>query len=1449
MIEHYQANVVWIGRRKCDSAITAKIDGLAQLGHAPIYISADATSLDSLEHAYKTILRTYGAIHGVVHSALVLRDRSIACMEEPDFRAGLSAKVDVSVNLDRVFGKQDLDFILFFSSVISFFKLPGQSNYSAGCTFSDSFAHKLRRERGYPVKIVNWGYWGDVGAVASEAYQKMTQRIGIGSIESQKAMASLQTFVNSEMPQIGFLKTANRQVTEDLIANAIADYSSTATRNLPHVQPVIGKENPDDAVPQSASNGGSSQPAPSTSRNPEAFVTLSDGDIVVSSAEIAKLRNGPLTTEFETWCAKALFQQIKDLIASAGQRPPLAISSLAAACGIKAKYRQWWNEALAILCDNKYFEVQDGILTETRADDATVVTDPRQLQKERFSRDLDTQALAALVSDCLERLPDILQGRILATDVIFPNSSMDKVERIYRNSPLPDMFNGVLADAVVAYVRRRLYADPHTRLRILEIGAGTGGTSAIVFAKLQPFRRSIEEYCYTDVSQAFFGYAEANYIPEYPYVQCRRLDIEQPAGDQGIDTGGYDVVIAANVLHTTKDIRQTIRNAKSILRVGGFLITNEISAKSVYAHLTFGLLDGWWRFEDDDLRILNCPGLWPATWRQLLEAEGFRSVQFPAKEAHDLGYQTIVAQSDGVIRPINAESYAPVQPASMKAAVHIEKRASQRSPHQNAEEYVRSNVLECLSSVAKIEPDRIDADVAFSDYGLDSILGIKFVEGINQRLSLGLNTAIIFEHSSLARLAQYVMETYRQQIETSLAQQGPSPFEKREVCAAPVPGVMHIRRDPFSGRRLRNRNTTKEKAKSREIAVIGMSGMFPGAENVHEFWKNLIAGADGIEELPAHYLDQKRLYSTKKQSGKTRCKWGGILKERDCFDPLFFNISPQEAESMNPHQRLILQEGWKAIEDAGYNPKALSGSPTGIFIGAEPTGYMGETFTGYSDAIIASRLSYFLNLTGPALVVNTGCSSSGVALHLACKSLSNGETDLALAGGVHACMNERVQISLDEIGMLSPTGRCRTFDGAADGTVISEAVALVVLKRLEDAVRDRDLIYGVISGSGINQDGASNGITAPNGTAQERLIASVYETFGIDPEQITYVETHGTGTKLGDPVEANALVRAFRKFTAKAEYCAVGSAKSHIGHTGATAGATGLIKVLMSLQHSRIPQLLHFQTLNPLVDFGGSPFHIPTEGLDWKADNGSPRMAALNSFGHSGTNAHIVIREYLETTDYGTPNTGRVNDPVILPLSARTIEQLRQRAADLLAFVQAADETSEHRWQKLDLVRVGYTLQVGRQPMEERLGFIVDSVDQLSEKLQLFLDGNGPIDGMHHGHAKGQGVLTDLFTPIDLQETVNKWIRNGEPSRLVKAWVNGLDMDWNVLYGGVKPRRLRLPVYPFAKEHYWAERTVSRKSSDDIVSVNGDSIEDIIDKIDEGLMDPDEAIGRLRVLV
>ena len=598
------------------------------------------------------------------------------------------------------------------------------------------------------------------------------------------------------------------------------------------------------------------------------------------------------------------------------------------------------------------------------------------------------------------------------------------------------------------------------------------------------------------------------------------------------------------------------------------------------------------------------------------------------------------------------------------------------------------------------------------------------------------------------------------------------------------------------------------------IAVIGISGQFPKAGNVDQFWENLVQGVCAFGELPADYLKHNLPEGF---GGKTEVyRWGGILEERDCFDPLFFQITPREAKSMNPHQRLILQESWKALEDAGINPDTLAGSSAGLFIGAEPSGYFYESFTGYSDAIIASRLSYFLNLHGPAIVVNTACSSSGTAIHLACESLRNRETSLALAGGAYARMEQPTLIKMAEVGMLSHAGVCRAFDAYGDGAIMSEGVGVVVLKRLEDAVQDHDLIYGVIIGSGLNQDGASNGITAPNGLAQEKLFKDVYERFEINPAEITYIEAHGTGTKLGDPVEANSLVHFFRRYASQKHYCALGSAKSHVGHTGAAACVISLIKVLLSMRHGIIPGLINFNTLNPLIEFNDSPFFINTETLDWRKQIDLPLTAAINSFGHSGTNAHIVVREYctprLASSESLAVTT--VSKQYLILLSARDDNRLQEQIKNL------SDYLNKTNVLKSDLPSIAYTLQTGRKALKTRIIFFVSNIDELKNKLHAFIQGYTDIANCWRSPEK-LGKLNESLIPEKNLTGVEEELRN-----LAKKWILGEAVAWEQLYHDSRPARMRLPVYPFAKERYWisipedTSKSVAVKQSSNATTVS-----------------------------
>ncbi len=593
-----------------------------------------------------------------------------------------------------------------------------------------------------------------------------------------------------------------------------------------------------------------------------------------------------------------------------------------------------------------------------------------------------------------------------------------------------------------------------------------------------------------------------------------------------------------------------------------------------------------------------------------------------------------------------------------------------------------------------------------------------------------------------------------------------------------------------------------------EIAVIGLSGRFPGARNVEEYWANLAAGRGTVAEVPAERWDMARHFDPDPAApNKSYGKWGGFLADAAEFDPLFFSISPREAEQMDPQQRLILQEVWRALEDAGCSPDDLEEAACSVFIGCKEGDYQHKlrgaeadsfTMSGGNLSILAARISYFLNLRGPCMPVDTACSSSLVALDLACETLRKGTCRLAIAGGVSLMTTPGNHIVLSKTKMLSPAGRCATFDQGADGFVPGEGVGVVILKRLEDALRDRDHIHGVIKGTGVNQDGKTNGITAPSGPAQTALATEVYTRHGIDPASIGYVEAHGTGTKLGDPIEVDALGDAFRKFTPRRQFCAIGSVKTNIGHTLEAAGMASLIKVLLCLRHGRIVPTLNFTRGNEHIDFASGPFFVATEAHEWRPTTaGGRRRAAISAFGFSGTNAHVVVEEAPPEAAAASSAAGpearrRAAWPVAL--SAQTAEALRERRADLLAWVRARTEAGE----RVELADVAFTLLRGRRHFPVRWAAAVEDLAGLTralEEAEATVETRSEVEpaAAKAASARARGLVAAART------------ERSALAELAREFVAGATVDWAEWFAGLECRRVPLPVYPFARERYWVE--------------------------------------------
>ncbi|HYB80885.1 MAG TPA: type I polyketide synthase, partial [Mycobacterium sp.] len=462
------------------------------------------------------------------------------------------------------------------------------------------------------------------------------------------------------------------------------------------------------------------------------------------------------------------------------------------------------------------------------------------------------------------------------------------------------------------------------------------------------------------------------------------------------------------------------------------------------------------------------------------------------------------------------------------------------------------------------------------------------------------------------------------------------------------------------------------------VAVVGIGCRFPGdVFGPQSFWRLLIGGVDAIGEVPADRWDADAFYDPDPQMpGRMTTKWGGFVSDVAGFDAEFFGITPREAQAMDPQHRMLLEVTWEALEHAGIPADSLGGSRTGVMMGmaswdytivnierqAEIDAYLS---TGNPHNTAVGRISYLLGLQGPSVAVDTACSSSLVAVHLACQSLRLRESDLALAGGVQLSLSPFTSIALSKWSALSPRGRCKTFDTAADGFVRGEGAGVVVLKRLADALRDRDRVLAVVRGSAVNQDGRSNGLTAPNVLAQRAVITDALRAGNVAPDSVNYIEAHGTGTVLGDPIEFEALAATYGRGDSP---CALGAVKTNIGHLEAAAGVAGFIKAVLAVGHSEIPPNLHFHRWNPGIDPSPTRFFVPTEAIPWPT--GCPKRAAVSSFGFGGTNAHVVVEQAPD------PLAVPVREPdtavTTLVVSGKTTERVASWAAELAEWMDGA---------------------------------------------------------------------------------------------------------------------------------------------------------------------------------
>lgn len=722
--------------------------------------------------------------------------------------------------------------------------------------------------------------------------------------------------------------------------------------------------------------------------------------------------------------------------------------------------------------------------------------------------------------------------------------------------------------------------------------------------------------------------------------------------------------------------------------------------------------------------------------------------------------------------PFARESYWAVHKAGRSLVAQaraqpavIEAPASKPAPaaaNERLEARFLGRLAELFAEVFKMPASRLDVREPLESYGIDSyaitVLNAKLA-GVFGHLS----KTLLFEYQTVGDLARYFLEKHAATCAT-WAGSGEQGSVNASAAAPANDGAPNAPAEPPAAREdaavtprhrgARAPATSSVLAPEEPIAIIGVSGRFPMAKNVHELWENLKRGRDCVVEIPEDRWPLEGFYEPDQERAiaRNQCygKWGGFIDGFADFDPMFFNISPREAMNMDPQERIFLQACWEVLEDGAYTRERIAsrhGGRVGVFTGvtrSEFALYGPEMWKlGKSPATsfcsLANRVSYFLNANGPSIPIDTMCSSSLVAVHEACENLRRGECEVAIAGGVNLSLHPHMYVSLSAQRMLSPDGRCKSFGKGGNGYVPGEGVGVILLKPLSRALEDKDRIYAVIRGTSVNHGGKTNGYTVPNPIAQGNVIRRALDKAGIDARMVSYIEAHGTGTELGDPIEVTGLSQAFRKDTSDTGFCALGSVKSNIGHLEAASGIAGLTKVLLQMKHQTLVPSLHAQELNPHIDFASTPFVVNRELRRWEqpvvGGKVHPRIAGISSFGAGGSNAHVIIEEYVNES--ARAEVQPVADrPVLIVLSAKKPEQLKVYAQNLLDQIR---EPSARESGSAGLEALAYTLQVGREAMEERLGVIVHSMQELEVKLQAFVEGKQDIENLRAGKAKRSG--------------------------------------------------------------------------------------------------------------
>ncbi|MFI6099275.1 amino acid adenylation domain-containing protein [Lentzea sp. NPDC051213] len=1255
LVSVYRAQVLLVGR-----------SATADVPPGTVYRQADLTRPDEIADVLAYCRTTLGEPDGVVHTVGSVSASLLADLTPSDVDAVLATKVSAVIELRRQLGDK---LLVLSSSVAGLFGSEGGLNYAAANSFLGHYAAAV----GGPVHVLDWGLWRDTGLARKYSAHVVRSYPGLTDFRPADGIAALEAAVSGGHGHAVVLAGEPVALQPHVVGAQGAGLveAGAARQSLAPVEASAAVQSPA-LVEESAAQR---------------------LDSYARAALAARMRELGLT-DFSTDAASA-----------------------AGLLGVVPAHRRLLAAVLDLLASGTGGSLDDR---------AALLTDHP-----------DLAGHVELLDRALASYGPILNGSCSAADVLFPGGDLSGVSAIYSGNQLFDPVNASVA-AAVALEAGRISATGR-RPRVLEIGAGVGGTTQFVLDAL-----SVDvDYTYTDLSRAFLHHGARRFGDA---VTTALFNVEQDPAAQGFDSGSFDIVLGSNVVHATRDLGTTLANVARVLAPGGRMVLGEMVVPAAVYTLIFGVTDGWWRYVDPERRMPHGPLLDVERWERLLVELDWRLES--AAHSGDPGAVAVLTcvspggaapaavAATGVTVAAPVAAGAPVgalavDVAAPAVAVAASTAAAAKADEREIEQRVREIAEKLRGIVRKLigaPTADVPGDASWQELGIDSLLNNELVAEVSQTF-VEISSVALFEHRTLDLLARHLADRVVVPVvaevpitaDMSVTAEVPpivsTPAEPRAVVPV-VPAVSVVPAAPAAP-------STVSELPHRPgvpIAIVGVAGRYPGATNLDEFWRLLRDGVSPVREVPADRWD----WRVARTVTGAYARWGCFLDDWDGFDAALFKISPRDAAVMDPQERLFLEIAWEAFETAGYSRRGLTSRRVGVFAGvtanshviagrdARVSGADNAEYAVTALASVANRVSHLFDLSGPSMTVDTMCSSSLTALHLACQALRDGDAEMALAGGVNLYLHPDRFAGLCALGMPSRGDRTRAFGAGGDGFVPGEGVGAVVLKRLDDAEADGDTVLAVIRGTGVNHGGGTAGYTVPNPLAQAELIGATLKAAGVEPGEIGYVEAHGTGTQLGDPIEMRALAIAL----GGADEVRVGSVKSNIGHGEAAAGIAGLTKAILQLRYRELVPSLHAEPANPKLELDGTPLRVQHRREQWESS--ALRRATVSSFGAGGANAHVVLEEYPQAVKSSVAETVQLR--ITAPDAARLAETAR-RLAEVAREVDPAD--------------MAHTLHVGREPWPHQATITSRDRDELV----------GALNALAHGESHPCVNQADIAAP------------------------------------------------------------------------------------------------------